>query len=1210
MPRPLVHLLLSALFGALALVIHEPDGRWGLEQQAERLQHELHRQAQELEHLDELWLERLLQLGPERWMRDHALELERENARTGLVLLGFSGDSLVVWSGQAPLPLASFRELPRATVHHGGNIVQHAVATAEGSRMHALRPVWTSPPLENRYLQDGFHPSLGVVKGAAVAEGGEHGPEVIDRTGTRMFRLAWRDGTLETGTWIWLRLFLFLLTAIFFIAGLWAVAERLLRAGKAWAGMLLFLFVLPALRWWTLSLPAAAPFDRLPLFDPAIYATSFAFPSLGDLLINAAVLLVIALFIRQATLHLGAPQRSWPLLTAGWVLLVASAVWITHLLIGLVEDSSVDLDLYHVQGLSQVSVAGSLSMALLFGAWLILASSLLRLMAHGFPSRTLLLTGLAAFTAALLLPGRPAWDELLPWTWPLPMLVLIHLGRGERSRFALLVLGLVVLATFSSILLTRHTGTKERRERQVLAERLASREDPVVELLFQDIAPQLRTDRRVYDMLGAGRACTTTELDELVRQRFFGGYWERYDVRLFAFGTNGQVRCATDPEPPRSFRREQSVFTDPRAAADMPDLTMEELPGQGNFYHARVAIMPLDTLPPAQLIVELYPRTLPQGLGFPELLLAGSDPLARRAGRYTLARYERGQLVEQSGRHAYPLQWTHPAGPAGQTWFTEGGYAHYASGDPKGSLLVLGLQQPTLLDKATTFSYLFTFFSLLLALAAGLRALFRLRERKALGIGLKVRIVLVLFSATSLFFFGFGTRRLLDAQYAQRAEQAILEKARSVHMELQQRLDGEPALNAGHTPYLDHLLGRASNVFFTDITLYGTDGRMLATSRPQMFTSGLLGLLMDPVAWTELVLNGRSSFVHEESVGSASFLSAYLPLRDRSGKVLAYISLPAFADQRQQEEDRAGVLIAVVNLFVLLFALSVLVAVFISNWTLRPLDLLKHSLSGVGLRGANEPLRYRGDDEVGRLVQVYNRKVEELHESAERLAQSERETAWREMARQVAHEIKNPLTPMKLGIQQFQRAWDPAAPNARERLERFSSAMVEQIDALSGVATAFSQFAQMPVAQPQELDLNAVVRAAVDVFRATPGTSFTLREESELHVLADREHLLRVFNNLLKNAVQAMPDGQPGQVDVRLWRNGAEAVVEVRDNGIGIPEHARERIFVPSFTTKSSGMGLGLAMVKRIVENAGGRVWFSTVEGEGTSFFVALPLRK
>jgi nitrogen fixation/metabolism regulation signal transduction histidine kinase len=242
-------------------------------------------------------------------------------------------------------------------------------------------------------------------------------------------------------------------------------------------------------------------------------------------------------------------------------------------------------------------------------------------------------------------------------------------------------------------------------------------------------------------------------------------------------------------------------------------------------------------------------------------------------------------------------------------------------------------------------------------------------------------------------------------------------------------------------------------------------------------------------------------------------------------------------------------------------------------------------------------------------VEVYNQKVDELRESAEKLARSERESAWREMARQVAHEIKNPLTPMKLGIQHFQRTWDPASSDAKERLEKFSNSLVQQIDVLNGVATAFSQFAQMPIAQPQPLELTDVVRDAVHVFTATPGVRIELEENERLPVNADREQLLRVLNNLLKNAVQAIPEDRKGRVVVRLEREGNSAMLEVRDNGEGIPEDARERIFSPSFTTKTRGMGLGLAMVKRIVENAGGTVRFETAEGVGTSFFVILPLR-
>ncbi|MBS1546424.1 MAG: HAMP domain-containing histidine kinase, partial [Bacteroidetes bacterium] len=197
---------------------------------------------------------------------------------------------------------------------------------------------------------------------------------------------------------------------------------------------------------------------------------------------------------------------------------------------------------------------------------------------------------------------------------------------------------------------------------------------------------------------------------------------------------------------------------------------------------------------------------------------------------------------------------------------------------------------------------------------------------------------------------------------------------------------------------------------------------------------------------------------------------------------------------------------------------------------------------------------------------------------------------------------------MRLNVQHFQQTWNPDAPDARGRLDRFSNNLVEQIDVLSRIAGEFSNFAQLPPAHPVHLDLSSVAQTVVQLFANTPGAKVELHTSGPLPVLADKEHLVRIFTNLVKNALQAMPEGREALVEVRLYTESDNAVAEVKDNGAGIPEEHRNRIFQPSFTTKSSGMGLGLAMVQRMVENAGGKVWFTTEEGKGSSFFVALPL--
>ena len=461
-----------------------------------------------------------------------------------------------------------------------------------------------------------------------------------------------------------------------------------------------------------------------------------------------------------------------------------------------------------------------------------------------------------------------------------------------------------------------------------------------------------------------------------------------------------------------------------------------------------------------QLFVELRPRLVADGLGFPELLLAGQRPSPFKPGRFVRARYERGVLTSSSGPFVFPISWKRPIPPDGLHWI-DNGYDLLAQGDPHGALLVLGTRIPSWWDHVTTFSYLFLFFCLLAAMVGGIGLLFSKDRTVTMGISGKVRLGVAGFAIVSLLIFTFGMRRMLDVRQEQRSSRTLDERSRGVLAELRQTLRGEGVLAPSMTPYLDHLLGNLSNVFFTDLTLYDPKGVLFATSREQVFNTGLLGRRMDPRAYQRLAVEGASSFIHGEHIGTATFSTAYMPFRNDQGEVLAYLALPYFARQGEVEQERAAGFVALVNLFTLLFLLSVVAAALITHWTTRPLELLRRGLERIGLGARNEPINYRGNDELGQLVSVYNGKVDELRESAMKLARSERESAWREMAKQVAHEIKNPLTPMKLNIQQFQRTWSPELPDARPGWTGSVMDWCSRSKALSRIAGEFSDFAQM-----------------------------------------------------------------------------------------------------------------------------------------------------
>jgi nitrogen fixation/metabolism regulation signal transduction histidine kinase len=282
----------------------------------------------------------------------------------------------------------------------------------------------------------------------------------------------------------------------------------------------------------------------------------------------------------------------------------------------------------------------------------------------------------------------------------------------------------------------------------------------------------------------------------------------------------------------------------------------------------------------------------------------------------------------------------------------------------------------------------------------------------------------------------------------------------------------------------------------------------------------------------------------------------------------------------------------------------------ISNWLTAPLRLLSQKVATLKFGGENQKIAYDGNDEIGTIVKAYNLKLEELEAAALQLAKSERESAWREMAKQVAHEIKNPLTPMKLGIQHLLRSYDPTIDGSKERLERVLNSVIEQIDGLTRIANEFSNFAKMPEPQKEAIDLLSVIQNTVTLFEIEDDCTLTIEtKETNILLKLDKNQWIQVFNNLIKNAIQSLNERKEGKVKIRIEKDilKNEVRIEVSDNGKGIPTEQLDKIFIPHFTTKSTGSGIGLSVVKQIVENHGGKISFESIENEGTTFSIVLP---
>ncbi|MGY5351758.1 sensor histidine kinase [Wenyingzhuangia sp. IMCC45533] len=348
---------------------------------------------------------------------------------------------------------------------------------------------------------------------------------------------------------------------------------------------------------------------------------------------------------------------------------------------------------------------------------------------------------------------------------------------------------------------------------------------------------------------------------------------------------------------------------------------------------------------------------------------------------------------------------------------------------------------------------------------------------------------------------------------------------------------------------------------------------------------------------------------YEESTplesGNIAQLS-YSYINDRHMNKVGILKVEYVQDNTQEQEQLSFFLNRLFLVYGIMFLLAIVFAYFLSSYITSSLQSISSKLQKTKLLKKNEKINTEGvTPEIASIVGAYNLMIDELEESANKLAKSEREQAWREMAKQVAHEIKNPLTPMKLTVQSFERTFDPNEEGIREKVKDYAEMLTQQIDVMSSIATSFSDFARMPQKNIETIELISVVKNAIDIFYEKDIKLTTNADEVLIDL--DKNQMTRVLNNLVKNSIQATEFSTSPEIKVSVTDEVSQVIITVEDNGKGIQEKDKEHIFEPKFTTKSSGMGLGLPMVKNIVETYGGTISFESILNKGTIFKIKLP---
>lgn len=1127
----------------------------------------------------------------------------------------YNGDSLVFWSSNRILPVI---EEVRTTQKLQSNIVKLNDSRYEiikksvvlrGNRyaLIALIPIYYGYDIENQHIDNHFAVD-NIPKAVRISEENT-GTAVSNNNGDVIFHLEavarFTDYSIHA-----LLVFMYGLGFIFLGAFINRQALRIAQNRTPIIGFAFLVVSIFLIRYISIQLSAHTVFKDIPLFQTLDYVSPLISGSVMGLFINSILVLwVITFFFREVPLKKPSDYgQIWQYFILGgvWMLLLAALFWINYVVRDLVLASNISFDFTNIFRLSEASFLGLISISLLVLAVFLLSFKLIKnitpiKVSLVIKQRVLGVIGGAVIIGYFtnLLPAIIAFLAIFALVY---LLLFEQFVKDKKSSLQWLGGWLFIYSAFISVLLLNYNVEKEHQQRVTYAERLAMKRDARAEKQFSIIKKSIEQENIPFNLTNPliPKRTTLKAIEKINAQNEYLS--KQYNLSVHFFDVNGNGR--------RGEQESYADFEDMIASADStndPNLFYWRNETERTYVTKIPATT--DTVQLGNIILKYVPRNNLEAV--PELLTDRS--LGSHPGiDYDYAIYKNGKQTKEKGRsYAEDLAFTAPKNKKQLKFVSKGGRSYLLYNADEATTIVVGKDNEPFLQPISAFSYVFCFLSILTLLITLLSRLIKILPnvlleaftplpslRNRIQVSVLAIIILTFLTIGLVTFFYF--RADSDDYHSSR----LGRKARGVMGSTEYWM----TVNAKDSAYILDVDALA-DIHRMDINFFAVNGKLIKASQPEIFDKGLIARQIQPLPFFEMQQKGLKEFTDRENIGTLNYQVAYRAVYDANEDLVGYLGLPYYSERSDFNEDIADFIGALLNAYVALLVIAFIAAFATANSITKPLFELRDKLRQVELGKKNEPLQWDTKDEIGTLIEEYNKMLVELERSANKLATSEREGAWREMAKQVAHEIKNPLTPMKLSIQYLVRAYKARPDDIAPMLKRVSYTLIEQIDSLARIATEFSNFAKMPKAENEYLNINSLITSVYNLFSENDEVDMALDVPKYRYiVLADKEQLMRVFNNVVKNAIQAIPDDRRGDILVQLYYEHEHAIVHVKDNGCGIPEDKRHSVFVPNFTTKNSGTGLGLAISRKIIEHAGGRIYFESVVDVGTSFYIELPV--
>ncbi len=1105
---------------------------------------------------------------------------------------------------------------------NNGYYVIKSFGLTQGYQLISLLPVYQYYPVENKFLKSGYSLNSPILQKTIItrrdgAELSDSAP-VLSGDGKEMFYI--KENILSERIYIWPVILLELLGVFLVFLFVNRKLESALKKKEKIQSVLwtaiyaIFIEVYINL----LQIPSFTSVGNI--FQSDSYASPFLADSLGGLLLRMHILHWIFRHWIRYFLHKTRAIHSFYASAFMTSYLVFSFYLTVYIIASLHRNSILSFDFNHFNLLSAESLFGILILNFSFALLYIPVDYLRK---SFFNKKTFALQFFLHIVFIWVGYFFGIFESLsivliLLFVFALYELFLIWSCREKlffaKHRFLMSIVLLSIYAFLGAVSILYFSNLRKVEVSQHYAAELASERDYAEEFDLTAIVEELSEDNFVKSYFESPYL-VSFDSDNRIKQKYFSKYMGVYNISIHSFNSQGLQLKGDDSH---SLYTLQTAKNQKGAQIITPNLYYFSAKSKGEKYMIFTDYLQEETLL-GHLVIVLTPKAFISYNVYPELLRSDAEyAIGNQISDVTYAIYRNGLLIRTEGNYSYPLNINSLPNFDEKTDVSRaGGYVHVAY-SISGKRVVVSYKQVGVLGSFSYFSFILIFqivFFYILSFVDDYRGFWfsdrRIRKNLKLNTfqkqiqGSMISLVLfslVLVGAMTMFFFNVQYNHMHNESLKRRGH-AIADVLEAVYTENL----AEEAEDDLSNSLLDRIQ-EVSEIYTIDINTYDYSGKLMYTSQPEIFRNGLQSTQMSPRAYQTLRIEGFSNFIQNEWIGKLKFISAYLPLSDPDGEVLGFVNLPYYGKERNIKNDISFFLMSIVNIYTILILGAALLSVWVSRAIVKPLSIITESIKKVELGKKNVPIQWRNKDEIGELVSEYNRMVDVLEESAGLLAKSERESAWREMAKQVAHEIKNPLTPMKLSIQHLQRAIEEGREDVEKMAGKISVRLIEEIDTLANIATAFSNFAKMPTGKPEKIDIAEVVKSVAELFETNKEISVRKNlPDKNIYVFADREQMVRVFTNLLKNAIQSVPDDKEGHIEISINEERTHCVIQIKDNGVGIPKERFEDIFEPNFTTKSSGTGLGLAICKSIVESTDGEIWFeNNTDVDGATFFVRL----